>query len=653
MSATIIHGNARRLPLADACVDAIVTDPPYALPGGFMGKTWDRFDGREDAGFAYWLMGLIDGEGHFGIKRQRGGSGSTSHVPFFALKMRADERRALEYIRRELGIGQLQEEPNRQPNPMVKWVVQTKPDCQRLVDVIDKYGLRAKKRMDFAIWRQAVCEWTNRPRGNRWHGPADDSRMIELKQRIELVRTYVDPPWSGNEFQDWCRLWAAECLRVLKPGGHLLAFGGTRTYHRMACAIEDAGFEIRDSLHWIYGSGFPKSLDVSKAIDKRRPDEIGHVCEFLRRAIDGSPLSRREIGERFGLDPRGVDLWAPRPTDRSAQARAHVPTWEQWVRLRKMIGFGDEMDAEVWRLNDRKGTPGEAWEQREVLAERTMTQGGGTSLQIRMGDRREVAANVTAPATDNARRWSGWGTALKPAHEPIVVARKPFAGTVAGNVLTHGTGALNIDACRTATEPRTTHANGNRQGTAPQPKAWGTGTAHETPGAAGRWPTNLVVTHAACNDGPCAPDCPVAELDRQSGIRPDNSRQSAGRMSDGFHGGIHNGASRHRPDAAGGASRYFPIFRYEAKAPAAERPRGADGSAHVTVKPLALMRWLVRLVTPPGGLILDPFLGSGTTAEACLIEGFRCIGIEVDAAHLPIIRARMSKPIQPILGGGR
>ena len=721
-------------------------------------------------------------------------------------------------------------------------------------------------------------------------GDCRDALAVLPDASVDAVVT--DPPyelgfmgraWDASGIAYDVDMWR-QCLRVLKPGGHLLAFGGTRTYHRLTVAIEDAGFEIRDSLHWIYGSGFPKSLDVSKAIDKRRPDQIAHVGEFLRLAIDAGPLTRREIGQRFGLDPRGVDLWAPRPTDKSAQTRAHVPTWEQWERLRGMLGFGNEMDAEVWRLNGRKGTPGEAWDRREVLKERTMTQGGGTALQIRVGDRREVAANITAPATDDARRWQGWGTALKPshepvvvaqkpagstgilasigshlerleaecaslanaaepssrptpateprakvgsapesaatppavehakrtptgaadgspeatatsvsestaatclstvtswrrcwvalceltststtsttngtttdlrtlsfslskltavnmaaslsptsgspslaeavdslfaaavlrsratlalsaagiatdgtptslqdgvaraksepAHEPIVLARKPLAGTVSATVLAHGTGGLSIDGCRTPTSPADAKAmeRANTPGSG-RMKAGGSpiGTfVRSNPTGAmdttqGRWPTNVVLTHQplldddgdiigdACADG-CVPGCPVADMDAQSGRTASQRRTRP--PSYGATAGVHEGwrrpahADYHEKqnagyDDTGGASRFFPVFRYEPKAPASERPRGEDGTAHATVKPLALMRWLVRLVTQPGGLVCDPFLGSGTTAEACVVEGFRCVGIERDPTHLPLIKARLAKPIQPILG---
>ena len=406
---------------------------------------------------------------------------------------------------------------------------------------------------------------------------------------------------AGVPYQEWCEAWARECLRVLKAGGHMLAFGGTRTWHRLTCAVEDAGFEIRDSMHWIYAQGFPKSLDVSKAIDKT--------------------------------------LGAGRPI------------------------------------------VGGSWQDAPAL---------------------------TDSATAAAAAAEGWGTALKPAHEPIVVARKPVAGTVAQNFMEHGTGALNVDGCRV---PGAEDGSRNRP-----PSRLGSTTTYaqdqwtrttiverrDTTGS-GRWPPNVVLTHsAACEltgsrrirgdarsgqgrgerpggfadvgadrggERPngrlygeevvgvfaCAPDCPVAELDRQSGVLTSGANPSR-RGSDKFRDAYGDFAGQtecvaHRGADSGGASRFFPVFRYEAKAGSAERPRGEDGTAHPTVKPVDLMAWLVRLITPPGGLVLDPFAGSGTTAEACIVEGFRCVLIEKDPAYAELVRTRLRKPIQPAMFG--
>jgi len=367
---------------------------------------------------------------------------------------------------------------------------------------------------------------------------------------------FMGQKWDGTGVAFDPATWK-ECLRVLKPGGHLVSFGGTRTYHRMACAIEDAGFEIRDSLHWLYGSGFPKDLDLGKA-------------------------------------------------------------------------------------------------------------------------------------TDEAKQWDGWHGALKPAHEPIILARKPLSEkTVAANVLKHGTGGINVDACRVSGVPWQAH----RATGLASVKFFTDGDApviDKIPHEAGRWPPNALFSHSATcvpvgekqvrnlsgstrADVPSAvtdavygerervawqahgengmetvqawdcsasPDCPVAEMDRQSGVS--KSRRSAGRQtpkqgtsSYGDYAGTTNEAGH---DDSGGASRFFPQFEwsleydfpylYCAKAPRKERPAAEGYQKHPTTKPLALMRWLVKLVTPPGGVILDPFCGTGTTLQAAGAEGFRSIGCD-------------------------
>jgi DNA modification methylase len=377
---------------------------------------------------------------------------------------------------------------------------------------------------------------------------------------------------QAQKMQEWHEAWAREALRVLKPGGHLLAFGGTRTYHRLACAVEDAGFEIRDCLAWLYGSGFPKSLDVSKSIDKAAGAE-------------------REV---VGVSPHS--------------ANRAVTSWHA---------------AETAHDRGRMGTVAE-------------------------GDR-----SLTAPATPEAERWQGWGTALKPAHEPIVLARKPLSGTVAGNVLAHGTGALNVDGCRIGTDedrarpPRTANAiygGGN-----------GTNLTESESHPAGRWPANV------CLDPEAA-----ALLDEQTGT----STSRIGKPREGANGdGWGMTATGAEYGDSGGASR----FLYVAKASSAERNAGLDGfeetqvrrlsggdfahnsgstasdkagatvrNVHPTVKPIELMRWLVRLVTPPNGLVLDPFTGSGTTGCAAVLEGFRFVGIEREPEYAAIARARIA-----------
>jgi DNA modification methylase len=325
-----------------------------------------------------------------------------------------------------------------------------------------------------------------------------------------------------------------ECLRVLKPGGHLLAFAGTRTQHRMAVRIEDAGFEIRDMIAWVYGSGFPKSLDVSKAIDK------------------AAGVEREVVGER---------------------------------------------------------------KQRGRLAEDAPFQKNTSNSLVKV---------LTAPATPEAQQWAGFGTALKPSLEPVTVARKPLGGrTVAANVLEHGTGALNVDGCRVDGTPRTTHADGNRQGTHPAPMDWGNRTEHAAPGASGRWPANLI------HDG----------SDEVVGLFPQTASGDLTpylNQSRNGHAGVNSEwKTVTRTGDSGSAARFF----YCAKASKADR---GEGNTHPTVKPTDLMRYLCRLVTPPGGIVLDPFMGSGSTGKAAILEGFQFIGIERETEYLAIAEARIS-----------
>jgi site-specific DNA-methyltransferase (adenine-specific) len=438
-----------------------------------------------------------------------------------------------------------------------------------------------------------------------------------------MVAGQYDLSLSANQrFQSWCETWAREALRVLKPGGHMLVCGGTRTFHRMTSGIEDAGFEIRDCLSWLYGSGFPKSLNVSKAIDKAAGAERGAGVQRL------APVE----GDDTGIYGEG-----------------------NGNRLCETCGkFTFSADPCV------------------------CSRDGG-------------------PATPDAERWQGWGTALKPAWEPIVVARKPLSGTVAANVLAHGTGAINVDGCRIAAigenptiarrKGSTAHlANGRvsaeteAEGRIVDRRSPEQYSADRPSDALGRWPANVALGHTedcrmvgtrevasdghfpatcgACgygsavedsNDGglkltevwACVPDCPVRMLDEQSGkLHSQDPRTRASRSKTVGVTGMGTGASVEYADR-GGASRFF----YCAKASRAERNAGRDAltrNTHPTVKPVDLMRWLVRLVTPPGGVVLDPFAGSGTTGCAAVQEDFEFIGIEREEEYVKIAESRIA-----------
>ncbi|MER6109313.1 site-specific DNA-methyltransferase [Streptomyces hirsutus] len=464
---------------------------------------------------------------------------------------------------------------------------------------------------------------------------------------------FMGKSWDASGIAYSVELWA-ECLRVLKPGGHLAAFGATRTYHRMACAVEDAGFEIRDSLHWMYGTGFPKGQDVGKLIDRRRDDHPArHRFTAAFAALrDAAGWTNPQIDALFGFNGM-AGHWT------TQSKTALVPTIEQWQRLKTEMGFEAPAALEdlVHELNGRKNTPGEAWNDREVIGKVQRIRGGSGVFPQLESD----TFDVTAPATAEAARWDGWNTALKPGHEPIVLARKPLAGTVAANVLEHGTGALNIDSCRIeaadkAVRPAAGYVRGETSSYAQDAYTrtqFNTTGVDPAPGK--RWPANVLLSHAwavdadgwivdGCADG-CTEGCPVAELDGQSGRLTSGAnprRRSADKFRDAY--GEFKGQTVCKPARgadSGGASRFYPVFRYQAKAPASERPRLPDGTVHPTVKPLALMRWLVRLLTPPGGLVLDLFAGTGTTLEAARLEGFPSMGVEEKAEYAELCRLRL------------
>lgn len=402
-----------------------------------------------------------------------------------------------------------------------------------------------------------------------------------------------------------------ECMRVLKPGGHLLAFAGSRTFDLMTLSVRFAGFDIRDSIAWLYGSGFPKSMDVSKAIDKMNGSHTA-FREFARAysaAVSASPLTHAEVDRRLGIKSSS-SYWA------REDHRGGMPPRHHWEAVRALINVPTHLVTlyvEAERADREVAAPG--------------------SNAIFQPTQRVV--NAGTPQTDAAREWDGWGTALKPAFEPIVVARKPFSGTVAANVLEHGTGALNIDATRIhaadsgakaySVKRMATGADQNRDGRTHQDDV-----KFEGETKSGRWPANVMLDESQ-----------AAELDRQTGTL------TSGRMAAGTSRSTRQGAAFGAMPAetgaetygdSGGASRFF----YVAKAPKSERPV-VDGVAHPTVKPLTLMRQLVRLVTPPGGVVLDPFAGSGTTLEATYVEGFESIGVELTPDYWPLIEARIAR----------
>ena len=425
-----------------------------------------------------------------------------------------------------------------------------------------------------------------------------------------------------------------ECMRVLKPGGHMAVFAGARTQDLMGLSIRLAGFEIRDTLGWIYGSGFPKSMDISKAIDKARREDaepVKAVAKALRTALDASGKTRKEIDAHFGTANVSQYWFSP-------HRNSQVPPVDKWPWLRDFLGIDSSLDAEVWRLNGRKGTPGEAWGKREVVG----VQKGAMSGWNMDGTTKFVDRNITTPATSEAAKWDGWGTALKPAIEPIILARKPLDGTVANNVLAHGVGGLNIDACRVPSDEITGWGGAGAGGGTWNSENMGLGKDGDARPVQGRFPANVLLDEHAAK-----------EMDEQSGWQKDGTAVRRNRKgSEANPNGIYSSHVREsEPDqtfgSGGGASRFFPVFKYQAKAPKKERPviEREDGTKvqHATVKPLALMEWLVSLIVPPGGVVLDPFAGSGTTLQAAINKGFQPIGIEQDADYIQLINKRLGR----------
>lgn len=456
----------------------------------------------------------------------------------------------------------------------------------------------------------------------RMPGSSVDAIVTDPPYGLEFMGKGWDGFGTPLGFQTWTEAWAIEAFRILKPGGHLLAFAGTRTYHRMASGVEDAGFEIRDCIAWMYGSGFPKSLDVSKAIDKTN-GETGRAFKFTGW-MQKTGITARQINDATRTQMGNHYL--------THSTQPAIPTPALWDVIRPLCG-----DVPKWvdELVDRIEA------ERQVISERRVPIGPGFAGETYQGDNTGSKNYFdTSPSTAQATKWHGWGTALKPAFEPIVVARRPLIGTVAANVLEHGTGALNIDACRIgmSDHDRSTIEKANWVARDLDRKAYGKygtdGTDQVmTTHPSGRWPANIAL------------DATAAEmLDEQSGERPGGNFPLGGKVSHdkdtayGNYGGS-LGEARAMGDT-GGASRFF----YTAKASRQDRNVGglADNT-HPTVKPTDLMRWLIRLVTPPGGIILDPFGGSGSTGLAARAENVRCILIEREPEYLQIIRDRLAQ----------
>jgi DNA modification methylase len=388
--------------------------------------------------------------------------------------------------------------------------------------------------------------------------------LLKKLESNSIDSIVTDPPyelgfmgkkWDNTGIAYDIELWA-ECLRVLKHGGHLLAFSGSRTYHRMAVAIEDAGFDIRDQIMWVYGSGFPKSHNISKAIDK---------MEGAEREVVGTHNAHRDGS------------------------------------IRKQTIYAGIANEGMAGLAGKKC--------------------GGLT-------------DITAPATESAKEWNGWGTALKPAHEPICVARKPLIGTVAENVLAHGTGGINIDGCRVVTPETWQRLKGVSTGLGGE-YLRGMQEIPRFSNGLGRWPANFI------HDG---------SEEVLAGF-PSNENQSASRFfycakaSKKDRGEGCEGMEKQKANVTG-LDKGIDYRMENGKITGLKAPTKYAQNHHPTVKPTSLMQYLCRLVTPLNGTILDPFLGSGSTGKAAMYEGFKFIGFDLNSEYIDIARARIEFAIK-------
>lgn len=488
---------------------------------------------------------------------------------------------------------------------------------------------------------------TDPPYGLSDHKPAEVAKCLRAWLAGEVYvpkgKGFMGKAWDG-----WVpgpEVWR-ECLRVLKPGGHALVFAGTRSMDLTSMALRLAGFELRDTLSWVYSTGFPKSLDVAKAIDQAGGASPKEQARLLCARREAAGLSREQVAETVGCTVSSVRDWEEgRARAAGASLEFIVPSPEYRSKLADLLGYSADERRLIGATTDRRGDGS--------------VYGMGHSGEVRAG------GNTVA-----ARQWQGWGTSLKPSFEPIILARKPLEGTVAANILAWGVGALNIDGCRVHSQDSQGLAYTSRR-MMPGAGQDKTGKTHQNgvvfAGCTkdGRWPANL------CHDGSaevlaCFPDSKGSGAAR---------KLNRGQRAPGDGWGMQDQGADLRDAGTGSAARFFKQAAFDdedlalqqrllycPKVSRRERHEGlADpgpqlrhgatlrkvenaelkGNTHPTVKPVALMAWLSRLVTPPGGTELDPYTGSGSTGVAALREGFYFIGIEREPESVEIARARL------------
>jgi DNA modification methylase len=519
-----------------------------------------------------------------------------------------------------------------------------------------------------------------------------DSIITDPPYNLSFMGKKWDNKGAPKEFQQWCAEWGQECLRVLRNGGYILVFGGTRTFHRVTSGLEDAGFTIKDCLSWNYGTGFPKSHNISKAIDKLGGDPkfLKHMAHSLKSARKSRNMSISECDKLF-CDSSTNWSWLE-----GRRESINIPTLEQQKRI---VKEWPELEPIFSNFN-KKG---------ELKGQKKHSRSGGEDWAKKVGSQSQATVEqLYDNATPASELWDGYGTGLKPAWEPIILAQKPFKGTYASNVLNQGVGALNIDSCRITVTDVTTYEN-NRRGfhermkndsARPYEGGWKPNTV-EVEENKGRWPANAIFQHhpdcqvvgnakikgsirkptgkplfddtgnadrsvqwnannvkdtTVRGHGDeivpvweCHADCPAHILDNQSGVSKSSDAVRRNKREDKkltMGGKIHakGGSETHGFKDKGGASRFF----YCPKTAKKEKTcNGLVENTHPTVKPIGLIEWVLKLSTPQGQamgrnpVVLDCFLGSGTTAVAAHRQNIDCIGIDNNADYLDIAEQRL------------
>lgn len=642
--------------MPDSSIDSVVCDPPYLID--FMNKNWDST--TVDPAFGHYIAGLVDGEGCFRIHKAHGGMSST-YTCEFQIKLRDDDARILNEIQRALGVGRLHEEKgDGVQKPQLKFIVSKLQECRKVQRFFESFPLRAKKQKDFVHWCKHLDLWEKHTRG------ADKTALIESYEEMKEVRSYENTKAPMNPMAFFHYLWAKECLRVLKPGGHLLAFSSTRTYHRLVQGIEDAGFEIRDSILWCYGQGFPKSRNLQNDLSEEgfteEAEKFAGFGTALKPAVEPICLARKPLSEKTvaknvlkhgtgGLNIDGCRVEFQSETD---------------FKKACTVNGGDNSATNVPDSHENSKNLGRLKPQGFVEANRLgrfpanliLDEEAAAALDEQTGER--PAGYRANPSTQSGSKFQSNKGVGERGYKDVGGASRFFMV-----IKEEGCGYENtaVDDMFAGKKMESKDGDLSTDGFGNKP------TDRFLMGAISitEMETHLIMTFPILNalkqnnTGTCIivseKTTPLITESNIAGVslvsnteawiylKDEKQAPIRGIASIVLNDDSQNGEKRTEKSITStcgtiGASR----FMYVAKASASERNAGlpeGTKSSHPTVKPIKLMTYLCKLITPPGGTVLDPFMGSGSTGVAALNEGFKFVGIELNPEYMEIAKARL------------